>query len=183
VLPDDVALFVHEVERPGAAFEDRLQPTSLGELRHLRSRLSEKIEDEWRQHGITASPMRLHMVLEEALYNAWHHGNRRSSEKGITVRRGYGNDARIEVLDEGDGFAWEQVLDPTSYENRTKPSGRGLFMIRRFADEVRWSDSGRHITLFFGDERNFAPPGGRSPMPRIDLWHSPHVPSATQKIP
>lgn len=181
-LPDDVALFVLEIEHAGPGFEDCLHPDSLGDLRQLRGRLTEKIEDEWRRHGITASLLRLHMVLEEALYNAWHHGNRRDPGKRILVRRRYGNDACIEIIDEGEGFAGEQVGDPTSHENRTKPSGRGLFMIRRFADEARWTEGGRHLTLFFGDEKTFSPPGGRSPLPRIDLWHSPHVPLVTPTI-
>lgn len=175
-LPDDVALLVIEVERPGPTFEDCLRPANLLELRTQRARLTEKIEEEWRRHGVTASLMRLHVVLEEALYNAWHHGNREDPSKWIIVRRRYGNDACLEVVDEGAGFAWDQVGDPTSHENRTKPSGRGLFLIRRFADEARWSDHGRHLTLHFGDEKTFCPPAGRSPLPRLDLWNTLHPP-------
>ncbi len=177
-LPDDVALVVAQVETPGPAFEDCLRPTSLAELRAQRARISAKIEEEWRRHGVTASLMRLHIVLEEALYNAWHHGNREDPAKWIVVRRRYGNDACLEIIDEGAGFVWDQVGDPTSHENRTKPSGRGLFLIRRFADEARWSEGGRHLTVFFGDEHTFCPPAGRSPIPRLDLWNTPHLSTA-----
>ncbi len=179
-LPDDVALFALEIERPGPTFEDCLRPASLLELRSQRARLTEKIEEEWRRHGVTASLMRLHVILEEALYNAWHHGNREDPEKWIIVRRRYGNDACLEIIDEGAGFVWDQIGDPTSHENRTKPSGRGLFLIRRFADEARWSDKGRHLTLHFGDEKTFCPPAGRSPLPRLDLWNTLHPQSANQ---
>lgn len=171
-LPDDVALFAIEIETPGPTFEDCLRPANLLELRNQRARLTEKIEEEWRRHGVTASLMRLHVVLEEALYNAWHHGNREDPAKWITVRRRYGNDACLEIIDEGAGFVWDQIGDPTAHENRTKPSGRGLFLIRRFADEARWSDHGRHLTLHFGDEKTFCPPAGRSPLPRLDLWNT-----------
>lgn len=180
VLPDDVALFALEIEGPGPGVEDYLRPESLEALRQQRGALTAKIEAEWSQHGITASRTRLHFVLEEALYNAWHHGNRRDPGKSIRVRRRYGNDACIEIIDEGVGFRWDQIGDPTSHENRAKPSGRGLFMIRRFADEARWTEGGRHLTLFFGDEKTFSPPGGRSPLPRFDLWQPPHVPPVNQ---
>jgi len=181
-LPDDVALLVIEIERAGPVFEDCLQPASLADLRALRTGLAGKIEAEWRRNGIDASLMRLHMVLEEALYNAWHHGNREDPSRRIVVRRRYGNDACLEIVDEGAGFAVDQIGDPTAHENRTKPSGRGLFMIRRFADEVRWSEGGRHLTLFFGDEKTFCPPAGRSPLPRLDLWNTIQPPTAAHNV-
>lgn len=171
-LPDDVALLVAEIERTRPVFEDRLRPADLPDLRALRVQLAGKIEAEWRRHGVTASLMRLHMILEESLFNAWHHGNREDPAKWITVRRSYGNDACLEVLDEGAGFASERVGDPTAHENRTKPSGRGLFLIRRFADEALWTDRGRHLTVYFGDEKTFYPAAGRSPLPRLDLWNT-----------
>ncbi len=182
-LPDDVALVALEIERPAPTFEDCLRPASLAELRAQRVRLAEKITAEWRSHGVTTAPMRLHVVLEEALYNAWHHGNREDPAKSIVVRRRYGNDACLEILDEGAGFGLDQVGDPTAHENRTKPSGRGLFLIRRFADEARWSDSGRHLTMHFGDERTFTPSAGRSPLPRLDLWNTPRLSTANQPRP
>ena len=182
-LPDDVALVALEIERPAPTFEDCLRPANLAELRAQRVRLAEKIMEEWNRHGVTTAPMRLHVVLEEALYNAWHHGNREDPAKWIAVRRRYGNDACLEVLDEGAGFVPDQIGDPTAHENRTKPSGRGLFLIRRFADEARWSDSGRHLTLHFGDEKTFSPAAGRSPLPRLDLWNTPHFATANPTRP
>ncbi len=179
-LPDDVALVVLEVEQPGPVFEDRLHPTGLADLRDLRVGLTGRILAEWERHGVTSSPMRLQIVLEEALYNAWHHGNREDPAKAIVVRRRYGNDACLEIADEGPGFRPDQIGDPTAHENRTKPSGRGLFLIRRFADEARWSDGGRRLTLFFGDEKTFCPSSSRSPLPRLDLWNpSPTQPPTT----
>lgn len=175
-LPDDVALVVLELERPTAWTETVLHPADLAGLRAQRTRLLTEIEEEWRRHGVTAAPMRLQVVLEEALNNAWRHGNREDPTKAIRVRRRYGNDACLEIVDEGAGFAWDRVGDPTAHENRTKPSGRGLFLIRRFADEVRWSEGGRRLTVYFGDERSFGPPAGRGPTPRLDLWHLPVPP-------
>ncbi|MFT3830343.1 MAG: PAS domain S-box protein [Opitutaceae bacterium] len=174
-LPDDVALLVIEIERPGPVFEDRFRPATLAELHAARAELATKVAAEWERHRVSASPMRLHTVLEEALYNAWRHGNRGNPAKEIVVRRRYGNDACLEIIDQGDGFAPDEVGDPTAHENRTKPSGRGLFLIRRFADEARWSDHGRQLTLYFGDEKIFCPPAGRSPFPRLDLWNASHV--------
>ncbi|HNV69680.1 MAG TPA: hypothetical protein PKO06_08290, partial [Candidatus Ozemobacteraceae bacterium] len=39
--------------------------------------------------------------------------------------------------------------DPTSFDNRSKPSGRGLFVLRLVAEEVEWCENGRVVTLYF----------------------------------
>jgi anti-sigma regulatory factor (Ser/Thr protein kinase) len=87
------------------------------------------------------------MILEEAILNAWKHGNKKNPNKSITVRRRFGNDFHLEVIDEGRGFDPECALDPTSPENLTKLSGRGIFLIRHYADEVAFEKEGKQITI------------------------------------
>jgi serine/threonine-protein kinase RsbW len=45
----------------------------------------------------------------------------------------------IQVADQGSGFKPDEVPDPTAAENILKTSGRGIFFMRTFMDEVRWS--------------------------------------------
>jgi anti-sigma regulatory factor (Ser/Thr protein kinase) len=182
-LPDDLAMLVMEVESSLPVFEDCLQVASLADLHQARSRLVDSILAEWLHYGVDASALHLRMVMEEALFNAWRHGNRESPGKRIWVRRTYGNDACIDVIDEGDGFDWSQVSDPTAHENRAKPSGRGLFLLRRFSGGAQWSDAGRHLTLYFAREASFAIHAGRSVLPRFDLWPAPVPQSANAKTP
>jgi anti-sigma regulatory factor (Ser/Thr protein kinase) len=51
------------------------------------------------------------------------------------------------IRDEGPGFDVATVPDPTDPENFTKPSGRGLLLIRTFMDEVKHNAAGNEITL------------------------------------
>lgn len=80
------------------------------------------------------------MALREALANAIKHGNRQDPGKRVLLA--LGGDARtlaIEVGDEGAGFAPDDVADPLAPENQMKTSGRGIFYMRTFMDEVAFS--------------------------------------------
>ncbi len=116
----------------------------------------------------------LHSILEEALINAWKHGNGRDPDKSITVRRRYGNDFTIEIADEGSGFNFERFVDPTLDKNITKPHGRGVYIIRNFSDLVEWKDGGSRVLISFA--RNDSPASkirSRSNAGIMDLWSSP----------
>ncbi len=90
----------------------------------------------------------IRLSLEEALINAIRHGN--DFDESKTVRVDYDiNDERIEIIvtDEGQGFDYNDVPDPTADENLEKPSGRGVMLIRTFMDEVEYSDEGRCVRM------------------------------------
>jgi serine/threonine-protein kinase RsbW len=78
------------------------------------------------------------MALREALANAIKHGNKLNPEKSVLVRiRLKGDDElRIDVEDEGDGFDPTDLQDPTSPDNLLRSSGRGVFYMRQFMDQV-----------------------------------------------
>ena len=80
------------------------------------------------------------MALREGLANAIKHGNRQEPEKRVLVT--IGCNARtlaIEVGDEGAGFSPDDVADPLAAENLMRTSGRGIFYMRTFMDEVAFS--------------------------------------------
>ena len=52
------------------------------------------------------------------------------------------------IRDEGPGFGPDALPDPFAEESLTRPSGRGLTLIRSFMDVVRFNDQGNEITLF-----------------------------------
>jgi serine/threonine-protein kinase RsbW len=90
----------------------------------------------------------LRMALHEALDNAIEHGNQGDPAKQVTVtcccreRR-----VVLTVDDEGDGFDFQTVPDPTTPENLLKESGRGIFLIERCADEYRFENNGRRVVI------------------------------------
>ena len=58
----------------------------------------------------------------------------------------YGN---IMIEDEGIGFDFQNLPDPTSPENLDKPSGRGIFLMKHLSDEVNFSNNGSLVELSF----------------------------------
>jgi serine/threonine-protein kinase RsbW len=80
------------------------------------------------------------MAVREAVTNAVVHGNRQDENKTVDVTLKSSPDAvEISVHDQGVGFNPEAVPDPTAEENILKASGRGIFFMRSFMDEVDWS--------------------------------------------
>lgn len=79
------------------------------------------------------------MAVREAVTNAVLHGNKRDETKFVEVTvKSSSADLEITVHDQGLGFNPEVVPDPTKDENILKTSGRGIFFMRTFMDEVDW---------------------------------------------
>ncbi len=88
------------------------------------------------------------LALDEALANAIKHGHGGDPRKRVDVRYQVGAaEVRVEVLDQGPGFDPVQAPDPRTPENRGRPSGRGLFLIRAYMTWVRHNRRGNGVTL------------------------------------
>lgn len=88
------------------------------------------------------------VALTEALANAIIYGNAEDASKRVGVRAAFGrNAAHIEVTDEGCGFDYRCLPDPTVPFARLQPRGRGLFLIRAMVDEVRFNALGNSICM------------------------------------
>ncbi len=80
------------------------------------------------------------MAVREAVTNAVVHGNKLDDAKKVELRlRNTLEGFEISVHDQGSGFNPNEVPDPTTDENILKTSGRGIFFMRNFMDEVDWS--------------------------------------------
>lgn len=117
--------------------------------------------------------IRMGVALREALTNAIQHGNLEVSselrddddapyyalirerlslppyrDRRVFVETKHSPSETVFVVrDEGHGFDRHQVADPIETENLSKPSGRGLLLIRTFMDEVRYNSQGNEITM------------------------------------
>ena len=79
------------------------------------------------------------MAVREAITNAMVHGNQEDEAKTVELTLScLGRELEIEVKDQGDGFDPTSVPDPTEPANLLKTSGRGIFLMRTFMDEVQW---------------------------------------------
>ena len=81
------------------------------------------------------------VAIRESVINAIKHGNRNDSSKHVFVEFETATtdepQLTIRVRDQGDGFDPETVADPLAPENLLKSSGRGIFLIRNFMDDVQ----------------------------------------------
>lgn len=93
---------------------------------------------------------RLMLAVSEAATNGILHGNKLDESKTVEIQafRDNGN-LIIETKDEGKGFDPEDVPDPLAEENLLKTSGRGVFLMHEYADEVNYSENGTKLTLVF----------------------------------
>jgi serine/threonine-protein kinase RsbW len=104
------------------------------------------------------------VAVRESVVNAIKHGNRNDESKRVTVEftpvpPHDPEKLVIRVEDEGEGFDPEQLADPLAPENILKSSGRGIFLIRSFMDEVelqRGKERGMQIRMVKKVPRNGA---------------------------
>ncbi len=90
----------------------------------------------------------LRVVLAEALANAIIYGNRLDPEKFVDVRVVVSRTGlTAQVCDQGDGFDPSGVPDPTEPDRLERSDGRGLFLIRKLVDEVRFNERGNTICM------------------------------------
>lgn len=89
------------------------------------------------------------IALDEAIANAIKHGNRNDPRKKVTVIAELSaKGARFRIRDEGPGFSFKEVPDPTHPSRLMKPCGRGLLLINHLMDRVSHNKRGNEIRMF-----------------------------------
>ena len=90
------------------------------------------------------------IALTEAVNNAMNHGNKMNPQKQVKLTcEGCQGSIDFKIEDEGEGFDYDSLPDPTDPENIDKPNGRGVFLMKHLADEVEFHDEGKVIELKF----------------------------------
>ena len=90
------------------------------------------------------------VALTEAVNNAIRHGNKLDESKMVELAfRQNGDEFIFTISDEGPGFDYSSIPDPTSPENIEKPDGRGIFLMQNLANEVRFQNNGATVELIF----------------------------------
>lgn len=88
----------------------------------------------------------------EAVNNALLHGNHLNPEKFVEVVIKFeSNELKIRITDEGTGFEPDKVPDPTITENLEAVNGRGLYIMSRLADNIKYNKKGNVVTITFKD--------------------------------
>ena len=95
------------------------------------------------------------VAVRESVINAIKHGNREDYRKIVTVEFtatpiAEPNELVVRVVDQGEGFEPDLVADPLAPENILKSSGRGIFFMRSFMDDVvlqRGANGGMEVRM------------------------------------
>ena len=90
------------------------------------------------------------IAVTEAVNNAIKHGSSGDSSKNVLLSLAVEDTLlKFRIEDQGFGFDYNNLPDPTSPENLEKPGGRGIFLMKHLSDEVRFLDGGRVVELSF----------------------------------
>ena len=93
------------------------------------------------------------LLTSEAVSNGMKHGNKLAADKTVTIDFRYHTQYfEVWVEDEGEGYVREEIPDPLSAEHLMDEGGRGVFLIEKMADEVRYEFGGRRVGMIFRKE-------------------------------
>lgn len=120
-------------------------PSDVGEIWRSEFLLKEFFRD---KNIPYCSFKRALLCLSEAVVNAIEHGNQSCPDKLVTIKLSLHDPFLvIEVVDEGNGFDFKSLSDPTQPCNVKKESGRGVFIIKSVADSCEYLHPGNHVII------------------------------------
>ena len=90
------------------------------------------------------------VAVGEAVKNAIELGNKSDAKKSVRLRVDKKtNEVIYTIKDQGAGFDFNNVADPTAPENIEKITGRGIFLMKALADKVEFTDGGSKVAVHF----------------------------------
>ncbi len=90
------------------------------------------------------------IAVTEAVNNAIKHGNAGDKSKNVFLSLNLKDSLlKFVIKDEGRGFDFQNLPDPTEPENLQKIGGRGIFLMKHLSDQVEFKEEGRVVELSF----------------------------------
>ncbi|RCH55052.1 ATP-binding protein [Mucilaginibacter hurinus] len=136
----------HENVQTGELYTLQL-PSKYESINQLEN-LIEEIADKYNvQEDVFANMM---TCLNEALMNAIIHGNKLDENKKVIINAEADTKKLVwTITDEGEGFDYTHLADPTAPENIENLTGRGVFIIKHLADQCIFNARGNEVELHF----------------------------------
>ncbi len=121
--------------------------SDLHNLREVEKLLQQLIEE----YGISKDKYADMLIsLTEAVSNAIRHGNRLDKRKCVHISfKIEGEEIRFRVMDEGEGFDYHSLPDPTEPENLLRCGGRGVFLMKQLSDRMSFKNNGSTVEMCF----------------------------------
>lgn len=89
---------------------------------------------------------RIYVCVSEAVLNSIKHGNKSDKSKTVLIDINCKlNEIDVLIEDEGEGFDFNKVKDPTLSENLKNESGRGIFIIKNLSNKLEYNVKGNRI--------------------------------------
>lgn len=98
----------------------------------------------------------IRLAIEEAITNAFEHGHEHLDD-ALTIRVEYRitpSAFEIAVEDQGPGFTPGDLPDPTLLENLSKPSGRGVMLMKAYMSDVEFNAKGNRVRMRYFNPGN-----------------------------
>lgn len=90
------------------------------------------------------------VAVTESVNNAIVHGNKCDKSKNVHISLEMGDKAlKFVIEDEGPGFDYQNLPDPTAPENLLNTGGRGIFLMQNLCDKVEFFNEGKKVELSF----------------------------------
>ena len=121
------------------------KPESITQLELLIEQIADK-------HNVSEDTFANMMTcLNEIAINAIVHGNKLDESKKVIVNAEVVDGKRVvwTITDEGDGFDYDHLPDPTAEENLENLTGRGVFIVKQLADQCIFNTKGNEVELHF----------------------------------
>jgi serine/threonine-protein kinase RsbW len=121
------------------------KPESITQLELLIEQIADK-------HNVSEDTFANMMTcLNEIAINAIVHGNKLDENKKVIVNAEVVDGKRVvwTITDEGDGFDYDHLPDPTAEENLENLTGRGVFIVKQLADQCVFNTKGNEVELHF----------------------------------
>lgn len=115
---------------------------------NLIEKLIDDLSNEFSLHSDVYGKLLLAVV--EGVNNAIVHGNKMDKEKDVVVTYLIDEEkVSFTIKDQGTGFDFTHVPDPTKPENLEKTHGRGIFLMHHLADNIEFEEEGSIVTMDF----------------------------------
>jgi serine/threonine-protein kinase RsbW len=114
----------------------------------LLENLIEEVADKYRISDDTFANMMT--CLNEVVNNAIIHGNKLNVNKKVIINLEIDPKRALwTITDQGEGFDYTNLADPTTAENLENLTGRGVFIIKQLADQCVFNAAGNEVELLF----------------------------------
>ena len=119
-------------------------PTNINKVEQLVDQIANQYKLDQEKHA------NLLISLTEAVNNAIIHGNKQDRSKTVSIKLARTSSGiALRVTDQGCGFNYNSLPDPTSPERICECGGRGVFLMNQLSDNLRYTDGGKTVEMKF----------------------------------